>query len=97
MRPILVRNTHGKGSHVEQRVQEIHYGQNRHLQNEPYGALLCKIGESGEVMVAGTALTFTSEVEGMLYMDSNVAPGKLVRGECSGEIAVTVEVVKKQP
>ena len=69
------------------------YAWGRHLPSEPYGALVCKIGEEGTAMLVGKSLSFTSTEDGVLYLDSNVAPSGYARGGCSGTMAVDVEVL----
>lgn len=69
------------------------YAWGRHLPQEPYGSVVCKIGESGTPQAVGKSVSFTSEEEGVLYLDSNVAPGRYGRQGCSGTMAVDVEVL----
>ena len=88
-------NGRGVGSWVKasgRRRQWLSYGWGRYVQDSQYGALVCKVGEDGQVRVVGSTLTFTSTEEGRLFLDANVATGRDARQGCSGSISVEIEV-----
>jgi len=92
-----VRRYNRHGSYIVQQNETVRYGRNRYLQRKPYGALVCKVGEEGQVKVVGESLSFTVVEEGPIYLDSNVAPGSTARTGCSGSMTVSVDIQKASP
>ena len=92
-----VRRYTGHGSYLAKETQAVRYGYNRHIQRKPYGALVCKVGDTGQAKFVGDSLCFTNREEGPLYMDANVADGDGAREGCSGSMSVTIAIQKAAP
>lgn len=68
---------------------------NTQFEDANYGALLCRVGSAGKVRAVGERLEFEADATGVLQFYCNVREDPDVRKQCSGDMDVEIEVVRK--